>query len=408
MVRKSVGITAALWFMLLVNMLDRVTMSFAGPTIMKSLAVSPAQFGIILSAFSIGYCISQIPGGIAADRFGSKALLVGGALSWALFTGATSLATTVAGFALVRFLFGFSEGFAATSYYKAVGENFEPRLRVRVISICSTAITVGPAVAGAVIGGLIRSYGWQTMFLVMALPAILSALVSYALLPQGPSGRAAATVNGGTVPEKANMLELFRQPSLWLLSIAAMCWAIPYWGFLGWMPSYLELARGVDLKASGATASIPYVFAFFGTLTGGLLGSTIFHKHCPHLIIVSFGFAALSLYYAFTASDLRNSLIGLSGAAFFLFGCQGLTGRVVLDFAPEHGRAAFVGIYNTAAQIGGISAPIVIGFFVAETGSFTGGFLFMIGALATSAACLVLLIPRLAAKASTKGRAYAG
>lgn len=392
--RQKVGVAAALWVMLLVNYLDRVTMSFAGPSIMRSLAVSPAQFGIVLSSFSVGYCLAQIPGGILADRVGSKALLVIGPLFWALFTGVTGLATTIAGFVIARILFGLSEGLSATSYYKTVGENFDPKIRARILAFCSSAIALAPAFAGALVGKLIGAFGWQVMFFLMAVPAVFSSIVSYVLLPgnheMAPAAEKPAEPHGET------LREMLRRPSLWLLSLAALCWAIPYWGYLGWMPSYLEMARGIDLKASGAIASIPYVFAFFGMITGGILGSTIFHRYCPQLVAFNFVCAGISLVVAYQAQDLFTSLAGLCSAAFFLFGNQGLTGKIVLDFAPERNRAGFVGIFNTAGQIGGIAAPAVIGFLVSETGTFAGGFIFMISALALSATCVLLLVPMLA------------
>lgn len=389
--RSKIGISFALWFMLAVNMLDRVAMSFAGPTIMTSLALTPAQFGIVLSSFSLGYCLSQIPGGLLADRVGSKAMLVGGPIFWAIFTGATGFASTVAGFVAARLFFGISEGLAATSYYKSIGENFEPKLRARMVSICSSAIAIAPAFAGAVIGKLIGAYGWEMMFFIMAVPALISAGLSFAMLPESTQLPQKADTDLGEPTQ--SLRELLCKPSLWVLSLAALCWAIPYWGYLGWMPSYLEMARGVDLKASGITASIPYVFALAGMIAGGWLGSTIFHRHCPQLVAFNFLCAGISLTVAFVASNLTICLVGLSSAAFFLFGCQGLTAKIVLDLAPEDNRAGYVGIFNTAAQIGGISAPAVIGFLVSTTGTFAGGFTFMIGALAASAICVMLLVP---------------
>ena len=60
-------VIAALWYLLLVNYLDRVAMGFGGPAIMKSLSMSPADFGLILSSFGLGYLLAQIPGGVIAE-----------------------------------------------------------------------------------------------------------------------------------------------------------------------------------------------------------------------------------------------------------------------------------------------------------------------------------------------------
>jgi len=65
-----------MWLMMFVAYLDRINISVAGPTIMKALHMSPALFGVVLSSFTFGYAVLQIPGGWLADRFGSRALLV--------------------------------------------------------------------------------------------------------------------------------------------------------------------------------------------------------------------------------------------------------------------------------------------------------------------------------------------
>lgn len=68
--KSKFGLIFALWFLALVNYLERVAMSFAGPSIMSSLAMPAAEFGVVLSSFGIGYMLAQIPGGLVADRWG--------------------------------------------------------------------------------------------------------------------------------------------------------------------------------------------------------------------------------------------------------------------------------------------------------------------------------------------------
>jgi sugar phosphate permease len=387
---RKVGVVSALWFMVLVNYLDRVAIGFAGPAIMMSLSMTPAKFGIVLSSFGIGYLLAQIPGGVLADRWGGKVLLVAGPILWAVFTGATALVATIAGFVFVRVCFGISEGLSNTSLYKTIGDNFESKQRARALAICTSAIPLAPAFAGALVGRLIGAYGWQKMFLLMTAPAVLSALVSYLLIP---ASRSTVTTRSevGSKPE-ASFGDVLRRPSLWVLSLAAFSWNIPYWGYLGWMPSYLALGHHIDLKSIGALAGIPYIFAFFGMLLGGWLGSTMLHRYCPQLVIAFFVGAGLSLFLAYQAVTLPLTLTGLSSAAFFLFGTSGPIGKIVLDLAPERTRASYVGVYNTAGQLGGAVAPGIIGFLVSATGSFATGFGFMIGALCVGAGCIAALM----------------
>jgi MFS family permease len=383
------GVVSALWILFLVNYLDRVALSFAGPSIMKSLHMTPTDFGVVLGSFGIGYLLAQIPGGLLADRIGARAMLVMSPLLWAVFTGLTGLATTIAVFVAVRVCFGFSEGLSNTSAYKVVGEHFAPKGRARAVAINNTAIPLAPLFAGVLVGKLVGAYGWQMMFFLMTIPAVLAAIASFTLVPAKPTYVSKPEdIPGG---ENATLRQLFAMPSLRILSIACFAWNIPYWGYLGWMPSYLALARHIDLKSVGLLAAIPYGFAFLGMVIFGWLGSTVLHRRCAELIGVCFLAAAGALFFAYQADTLTYCLAGLSATAFFLFATLGPVGKVALDLAPERRRAAFVGIYNTMGQMGGIVAPPIIGFLVNRTGSFAAGIGFMIGASVVTTLCFIAL-----------------
>ena len=387
------GVIAALWFTSLVNYLERVTISFAGPAIMKSLSLSPGAFGLVLSCFGLGYLIAQLPGGMLGDRFGARAMLVGGPLLWAAFTGLTGLAATVAGLLAARICLGFAEGLSTSSLYKVIGDNFAPKQRSRALAISFTAVPLGLTFAGLLVGKLTGALGWRAMFFLMMVPALLAAAAGLALLPRdrGRDLRPAAVPD----EQRTSFGDVIGTPSLWLLALANFAWNVPYWGYIGWMPTYLALGRHIDLKALGPLAGLSYLFGFFGLLLGGWLG-TLWHNRCLPIIIAFFAAAALGLGLAYRAESFAVALGGLSIAAFFLLGASGPVARVVLTFAPEQRRATFMGIFSTAGQLGGAAAPAAIGFLVVATGSFAAGFTLMIVAFLVAAACLAALAPRAA------------
>jgi len=392
--KPNAQIVFALWFGMLVNFLDRVAMSFAGPSIMRELSMDPASFGIVLSSFGVGYVLAQIPGGMLADRWGARTMLVFGPLFWALFTGLTGLVSTLAGFVIVRICFGISESAAATSLPKLVGATFVSKDRARVMAICMCAIPLAPAFAGALVGKLVAAFGWQTMFFLMAVPALLASVFAWLLLPVRPA--AAAEPDEPDAGQKRSLLSLMTRRRVWLLALFYFMHNIAYAGYLGWMPSYLALAHHIDLKALGPVASIPYVFGFLGMLLFGWLGSASFHRRRPQLIACCLVVAGASLFLAYRADSVPLALAGLSGAAFCLFGTLGPLSAVSLDLAPARYRATLMGIWGTAAQLGGVVAPAVIGLLVSATGTFAGGFGFMIAALCVAAVGMLALVPLLA------------
>lgn len=391
----NLRIISALWVLLFVNYLDRVAISFAGPAMMKDLALTPAEFGILLSSFGVGYMLAQVPGGLLADKWGAKPVLVVGPLLWALFTGITGLIATLTGFVIVRLCFGISEGLSAASFYKAIGDSFTSKDRARAAAISTTAITLAPAFAGAAIGKIIGAYGWQAMFVMMAVPALIAAAVTHFFIPAGTD---AVPPPEEQEEQESSFRNVLARPSLWLLSISQFGYNFVTWGYLGWMPSYLVLARGIDLKAIGAWASVPFLFAFLGLLAGGWLGSGLLHRLRPYLVIGAYLVAGGSLVVAFLAETMAMALAGLSSTAFHLHVALGPKSAIMLDLAPERYRAAYVGVVSTVGQAAGVIAPAAIGFLVHATGSFAGGFGFMAAALLVAALTMLALTPALSPK----------
>lgn len=401
-------VVAAVWFFQVANYLDRVAMSFAGPSMMKSLSMDPGTFGIVLSSFGVGYFLSQIPGGLLADRWGARAIMVIGPIFWALFTGATGLVSTLIGFVVVRACFGVAEGISNASCYKVIGDHFSSQERARAISVWATAFAVAPAFAGPLVGAILGDYGWQAVFFVMMIPALAAALVNYALIPAKADEPAGAAQSGHG--DHASFGQVLQHPSLWLISLSYFAFNIAYWGYLSWMPTYLAREHHIDVKSIGLLAGIPYVFALVGMMIAGWLGSGPLYRYRPQLLVGMYLCAGLSLYFAYIADSLAMSLAGLSAAAFFIYGGFGPLGAILLDLAPERYRAAYSGAVSTAGQFGGVAAPVIIGFLVNATGTFASGFGFMIVGLCVSAACLLALIsflpaqPRPAAAGTTYAR----
>ncbi|WRU97785.1 MFS transporter (plasmid) [Priestia filamentosa] len=95
-----------LWLTYMVSYLDRVNISTAGPLMMKDLNMDADSFGWILAAFTLGYGLMQIPGGMLADRFGAKKVMIFGVVWWSIFTGLSGMLASVGMLIAMRALFG--------------------------------------------------------------------------------------------------------------------------------------------------------------------------------------------------------------------------------------------------------------------------------------------------------------
>lgn len=378
-----------IWLMMAVAYLDRVNISIAGPTIMAALHIRSSVFGLILAAFTFGYALMQIPGGWLADRFGSRALLVTALVVWSAFTALTGAARSVASLVAVRVLFGLGEGIENGAQFKLIGDYFNSRERSSASAFFLTALALGPALAAPAAAWLLLRVGWRGLFVAFAFPGLLVALLMFLFLPK-PTG----AVEHTAVADDGRNLGwggAMRRLTSWLAFAAYLFFNVAFWGFLGWMPTYLSQSRHVTLAHLGWAASTPYLCGFVGLLVIGWLGTGPLFRQRAALVGVCDLLAAVFLGRTFLATGVMQSVLGLSLAAFFLYGGFGPFWALALDLTPDGMRGAFTGFVNFGGQIGGFAAPIVVGKLVEATHSFTGGFLFMMAALVLAAASLFWL-----------------
>ncbi len=129
---------------------------------------------------------------------------------WALLTGLTGLFTGVAILVFVRFAFGVSEGLSNPAIYKLVGDTFDERERAQAVAWWATAIAAAPALSGPLVGTLLTSFGWKTVFVMLAAPAIAIAVLNSVLLPKKAEvERAVGTTDEVRIPFR----NLLQQPA---------------------------------------------------------------------------------------------------------------------------------------------------------------------------------------------------
>ena len=379
-----------IWLMMAVAYLDRVNISVAGPTMMKALHLSHSTFGFVLAAFTFGYALMQIPGGLLADRIGARGLLVTALVIWSCFTALTGAAWSLVSLIAIRVLFGFGEGLENGAQFKLIGDYFTARERSSASGFFLTALALGPALAAPAAAWLLAHVGWRGLFLGFALPGLIVAVLMFFYLPM-PSRDVVQTEVTDDVGQEIGWGEAMRRLPSWLAFAAYLFFNVAFWGFLGWMPSYLDSTRHIKLAALGFTASVPYLSGFIGLLVIGWLGTRPLFRHRSALVGVSYLLAAAGLFLTFTADNVPRCVLGLSLAAFFLYGGFGPFWAISLDLIPAGMRGAFTGFVNLGGQIGGFCAPLIVGRIFDVTKSFTGGFLVMIAALVLAAASLFWL-----------------
>jgi len=387
------------------NYIDRAVMGVAAPSVTEEFSISPELMGLLFSAFSWTYALSQIPGGLMLDRFGTR-LTYGLSLGiWSLFTVIHGAASNMITLFAARLGLGVAEAPCFPCNSRVLSTWFPQHERARANSVYAVGQYVGLAFMSPLLFWIVASYGWRALFLIFGGIGILYAFVWFALYrdPSQSSSVNAAELAyiqaGGGLEHKGEQIKfswsiagkLLRKRQILGASIGQFCGNSTLVFFLTWFPTYLMNERGMDWLKSGTFAIMPYIAASVGVLLGGFISDKLVEKSGSanigrKLPIVGGLFLASTIILA-NFVDNNIWVIAIMSVAFFGQGMVNLGWTLISDVAPKPLIGLTGGLFNLCANLAGIITPIVIGFIVGATGSFYGallyiGLLALIGALA--------------------------
>ena len=175
-------VLAMLFTVTTINFADRATLSIAGADIRKAFDLSPVQMGYIFSAFAWSYVLAQLPGGWLLDRFGSKTTYFFSLTLWSLFTlfqGAVGFLTggvAVAALFVLRLALGAAEAPSFPGNGRITSAWFPANERGLASAIFNSAQYFATALFAPVMGWLVHTFGWQSVFYVMGCLGLALAL----------------------------------------------------------------------------------------------------------------------------------------------------------------------------------------------------------------------------------------
>jgi MFS transporter, ACS family, aldohexuronate transporter len=349
-------IVALLSASMMINLLDRQTLSVLAPLLREQWKWTNAQYGYIAVAFNLGMMCGQIPAGTLMDRLGTRIGLPILFVTWSIIcaahalagpgTAIESVATTLygfvpgvpavaaglAGFIVLRFLMGLAECGNYTAGIKALAGLFPPATRSRAGGLFNAGAQFGSVIAPSLILSVLvvkLGMSWQAAFIIPAVLGLLWLIPWLAVFPDKQTMTAisikpAATGAPATAPIADVTLGqlIANHKVLGLFLIRAFSGPITtfYWT---WLPLYLRSGRGLTLFATGFLASVPNLIGMSGNIVGGLITDRFVRKFGTDrgrklAFTCAFSLGALSMTMPWIENDfLAVLLMGLA-----LFGNQ--------------------------------------------------------------------------------------
>jgi len=387
--------------------LDRVNVSFAALQMNRDLGLGAAAYGFGAGVFFLSYALFEVPSNLVLARVGARRWIARIMVSWGLVCIAMMFVRGPAGFYVLRFLLGAAEAgfFPGIIYYLST---WVPR---EVIGRAVSRMYIGNVVAsgfGGVLAagllsldGLLNLKGWQWLFLVEGLPAIVLGAVVLWWLPDRPADARWLTPEQRSAlgarleldraqrahTEELPLLKVLFHRTVWTLGISWLFATFASYGLQFWLPQIIKSATGAGdqltalLTAAVFVPAIP-VMLILGRKQDESSGRVL------HAVIPAF-VAAGSLVAAAWMHAATGVLVFLAISVVMTWGRQ--VPFWTLPPLPLQGRASAAGIaaVNTIGQFGGFIGPAVVGLATSASGGFTGPLLIL--AAATFVTGLVLL-----------------
>jgi len=416
-------ILAMLFAITTINYADRATISIAGPEIKKELGLSAVQMGFIFSAFAWSYVVAQLPGGWLLDRFGSKITYFFSIFLWSTFTLFTGAAGFFAGGAAVAVLFtlrmlvGAAEAPSFPGNSRIASAWFPTHERGLAAAVFNSAQYFATVLFAPIMGWLVHTYGWHSVFYVMGALGIVMAFVWLKAI-HGPKehpginaeelhyiqeGGALVDLESGSRIKQAAQVntlacikELLSNRMLLGVYIGQYCITTLTYFFLTWFPVYLVQERHMTILKAGFVASLPAIAGFLGGIFGGWLSDRLakagYSLSVSRKVPIVFGMLMSMSMIACNYIEADTLVVAVMSLAFFGKGVGALGWAVVSDTSPKEAGGLSGALFNTFGNTAGITTPIVIGYIVEATGSFAGALVFVGANAALAIACYLFVV----------------
>jgi D-galactonate transporter len=396
-------------FCYFVAYLDRVNIGFAGATMSKDLNLNAAAFGGAAGIFFIAYFFFEVPSNLALDRFGARLWIARIMITWGVITGAQAFVVGEISLNSVRLLLGMAEAgfFPGIIFFLTLW--FPAAYRARVVGLFMFAIPIS-TVIGAPISGFILDmegvaglHGWQWMFIIEAIPALLTGVVVFFYLTDRPKdahwlqAEESRWLEDRLDAERANReqhgaLSWFRSmldPRVIALGFVYMGCNIPQYGLSFFLPQIVKAFGGLSNVEIGIITALPYVVGAVGMIVwsrrSDAMGERKWHTVIPLLVIV----VGLACAAVFPTPTLKMVFLSLAGFGFFAV--LPVFWTLPTTFLSRAGAAAGIAAVNSIGNLGGYFGPKVFGWLKDTTGGDYASLMFL-AACAIVGALIVLVL----------------
>ncbi|MEK5028185.1 MFS transporter [Paenibacillus sp. FSL M7-1046] len=362
--------------------MDVGMISFVVAALAKEWSLEPEQIGFLTSINSVGMAAGAAAAGILADRFGRKSVLLWTLLIFSAASGLSAFATGFGILCVLRFVAGFGLGGELPVASTLVSESMPAKERGRAVVLLESFWAVGWILSALIAYFVIPDYGWRIAFGIGAVPALYALYLRRAIddsprfaeikkAPVSLSKRVAIVWS----PEYRKSTIM-----LWILWFTVV---FSYYGMFLWLPTVMVI-KGFSLVKSFEYVLIMTLAQLPGYFTAAYFIEKFGRKFVLVIYLLLTAVSAAWFGNATTEGMLMAAGICLS---FFNLGAWGGMYAYTPELYPTAIRSTGAGLATSFGRIGGVIAPLLVGFLVGDKVGISSIFMLffvtiIIGALA--------------------------
>jgi MFS transporter, ACS family, tartrate transporter len=397
-----------LFLLYIVAYLDRINVSFAVLQMRGQLGLTDRVYGRAAGMFFAGYFFFQLPSNLVLEKVGVRRWISGLMVTWGVISCLMIFIRGPISFYIMRFLLGAAEAGFFPGMILYMKNWFPAGARARAVAWFMTANPiagiVGSPISGALLGVRAASLaGWQWMFLMEGMPAILLGAAVFWTFAESPQeaqwlrndervwllGKLESEKQADLGMTKGSIWPAVFSLRIWMLSLVYFGVPATMYGVTLWLPSVIRSLSGLSYFSTGLVAAIPFlVTAVLMVLIGmhsDRTGERRWHTAIPAFV------GAASLVAAGYASSPALVIAGMGLGLACAEGMVGPFWAMATSRMAGLSAAAGIAVINSIGNLGGYFGPDIIGLFRNASGGFRGGLLAIGGTVACSGAIALVV-----------------
>ena len=400
-------ICALLFFATTINYIDRQVLGILAPTLQREIGWTEAEYGAIVSWFTLAYAFGYVAAGRMMDKIGTRLGFSISVLAWSLAAMAHALANSVRGFSIARFALGIGESGNFPASIKTIAEWFPAKERALATGIFNAGSNIGAIITPLVVPWIALTYGWRMAFIVTGMLGFVW-LAFWIPLYRRPHEHPRVTpgelahIQSDPVEASATFpySKLLKRRETWAFAIGKFMTDPIWWFYLYWLPKFLDTRYDIKLAQVAAPLIVIYLLADVGSVGGGWLsgffikrGWTVNSARKITMLIAALLIVPTAFAPAMKGMWAAVLVVGLAAAAHQWWSANIFT--LSSDMFPRQAVGTVVGIGGFAGAMGGVLFQRLTGEILQANGNnYVPIFLICGSAYVTALLIIHLLVPR--------------